>query len=133
MRRVVVESPFAGKTKKELAKNLRYARACLRDCLKRGEAPFASHLLYTQKRVLKDTIPEERKLGMEAGFVWGNQAEATVVYNDLGVSDGMQEGIKRADKVGRPVEFRNLKKWHPKNLSTSNKEEKCKQIIASGV
>ena len=39
MKLVIVESPFAGDTER----NIRYARACLADCLRRGEAPFASH------------------------------------------------------------------------------------------
>lgn len=44
MRRVVLESPFAG----DVERNVRYAKACIRDCLSRGEAPIASHLLFTQ-------------------------------------------------------------------------------------
>lgn len=67
MRKVVVESPYAG----NVERNLAYARACLHDCLLRGEAPIASHLLYTQPGVLDDDRPEERKLGIEAGLVWG--------------------------------------------------------------
>jgi hypothetical protein len=66
MRRVVLESPFAG----DVEANLKYARECMADCLRRGEAPIASHLLYTQPGILDDTKPEERKLGMEAGFTW---------------------------------------------------------------
>jgi len=67
MRRVIIESPFAGKGETasermfEEYKNIRYLRACMRDCLLKGEAPFASHGLYTQEGVLDDTIPEERE------------------------------------------------------------------------
>lgn len=39
---VIVESPYAG----DVERNTAYARAAVRDCLMRGEAPFASHLLY---------------------------------------------------------------------------------------
>ena len=104
MKRVIVESPYAG----EVARNERYARACLADCLKRGEAPFASHLLYTQPGILDDTLPDERRLGIEAGFIWGRVAELTVVYTDLGLSNGMKQGIEAAARHGRPVEFREL-------------------------
>ena len=102
MRRVVLETRLAG----EVERNLRYARLAMLDCLRRGEAPFASHLLYPQ--CLDDLKPEERKLGMEAGFAWGDVAEATVVYDDFGVSNGMGEGIDRALAAKRPVEFRQL-------------------------
>ena len=57
MQRVIIESPYAG----DVERNVRYARAAMADCLKRGEAPFASHLLYTQEGVLDDDIPGERQ------------------------------------------------------------------------
>ncbi|MFY9457510.1 MAG: hypothetical protein WAP23_01080 [Candidatus Spechtbacterales bacterium] len=104
LRRVIVESPFAG----DVERNLEYARKCMHDCLMRGEAPFASHLLYTQPYILDDEIPEERNLGIQAGLAWGSVAEATVVYTDLGISEGMKRGIARAKSEGRPVEYRSL-------------------------
>ena len=106
-RRVIVESPYAG----DIATNLRYLRACLRDCLLRGEAPFASHGLYTQEGVLDDQVPEERVHGIEAGFAWRSAAEATVVYIDLGISNGMTYGISHANKNGQPVEYRTIEGW----------------------
>jgi hypothetical protein len=104
MRRVIVESPYAG----DVDGNVNYARAALRDCLLRGEAPIASHLLYTQPGVLDDQIPDERTLGINAGLVWGALAEATVVYTDRGISRGMKYGIDRAHDERRPVEMRTL-------------------------
>lgn len=107
MRLVIVESPYAG----DVERNLRYLRAAMRDCLLRGEAPYASHALYTQPGVLDDTLREERALGIEAGLQWGALAEATVVYTDLGYSRGMEQGIARARAEGRPVEVRSLPEW----------------------
>lgn len=52
MKRVILESPYAG----DVERNLTYARECVRDSLSRGEAPIASHLLYTQEGILKDEI-----------------------------------------------------------------------------
>lgn len=104
---VIVESPFAGNV--EL--NLAYLRAALHDCLLRGEAPFASHGLYTQPGVLDDGKPEERALGIEAGFAFRYAATKTVVYVDLGMSRGMQLGIEHAEKLGHEVERRSLPGW----------------------
>jgi hypothetical protein len=104
MRRVIIESPFAGDVKR----NLRYLRACMRDCLLRGEAPFASHALYTQPGVLDDDRPEDRTLGINAGFVWRDSADCTLFYTDLGVSRGMELGIEDATAKGRPFEYRSL-------------------------
>ena len=92
MRCVVLESPYAG----NVERNLAYCRAAMHDCLRRGEAPFPSHALYTQPGVLDDTIPEERALGIEAGLQIGERMDATVVYVDLGISSGMDKGIARA-------------------------------------
>lgn len=109
MKLVIVESPFAAPTQEGIERNVRYARACLADCLKRGEAPFASHLLYTQEGVLRDEDPAERKLGIEAGFKWGEVATLTAVYKDLGISGGMTAGINAALAAGRPIEYRFLR------------------------
>ncbi|MHA3723743.1 DUF7768 domain-containing protein [Leucobacter sp. HY1910] len=101
---VVIESPYAGAT----ALHERYARACLADSLTRGEAPFASHLLYTQPGVLDDTVPGERTRGIEAGFTWGAHAQYVACYTDLGVSPGMVEGRRQALARGQRVITRSI-------------------------
>ena len=105
MKLVIVESPYAG----DVTLNEEYARACMADCLQRGEAPFASHLLYTQPGVLDDTAPEERHLGTEAGLAWAKKADLAAVYTDLGITPGMAIGIERHGAQGRVVEYRKLR------------------------
>lgn len=107
MTRVVLESPYAG----DIVRNTAYARACAADCLRRGEAPIASHLLYTQPGILIDMIPEQRQLGIHAGLEWGVRAELVVVYTDLGISPGMQAGIDHYANHGIPIEHRRLSDW----------------------
>lgn len=102
---VVLESPYAG----DVARNEAYARDAMLDCLQRGEAPFASHLLYTQ--VLDDRSPSERAVGIEAGFAFRRVADKTVVYGDLGISRGMELGIADAIRCGCVVEYRSLEAW----------------------
>lgn len=115
MRRVILESPYAGSGPWPLSAirrllNKRYARRCLRDSLSRDEAPIASHLLYTQPGVLRDSDEMERAWGIAAGLAWGGVAEMTVVYVDRGISRGMQHGIENAGAAGRPVAYRSLKR-----------------------
>jgi hypothetical protein len=105
MRLVIIESPYAG----DIEVNVEYARACVRDSLLRGEAPIASHLLYTQPGVLRDEIPEERRHGIDAGLAWRKVAEASVVYTDRGITSGMKYGIAAAEAAGIAVEYRSLK------------------------
>lgn len=104
IKRVIVESPYAG----DIPKNLRYLRACIRDCLLRDEAPLASHAIYTQDGVLRDEVPEERMHGITAGFAWREVSDLTVVYTDLGTSKGMEYGIAHAKELGHPIEYRRL-------------------------
>ena len=80
MRKVIIESPFAG----DVEANIEYARRCVRDSVLRGEAPIASHLLLTQPGILNDDIPEERQLGIDAGLAWREVADASIVYTDRG-------------------------------------------------
>ena len=104
---VILESPYAG----AVEGNVRYARAAVRDSLLRGEAPMASHLLYTQQGILNDDVPSEREHGINAGLSWGSVADKTVIYIDRGISRGMEYGIKKAISEGRPLDFRSLKEY----------------------
>lgn len=107
MRLVVIESPYAG----DIERNVHYARCAMADCLARNEAPFASHLLYTQPDVLDDNDPAQRELGIAAGFAWRQRSDATIVYTDLGISAGMRAGIEHARTHGQPIEYRSLPGW----------------------
>lgn len=105
MKRVVLESPYAG----DIVRNTRYAMACMRDCLRRGESPIASHLLWTQPGLLRDDVPEERLRGREAGLAWHVVADAIVFYEDLGWSVGMELAREHAHGLGLPdIEIRSL-------------------------
>jgi hypothetical protein len=119
---VVVESPFAT-SKIKLANgneceilqadNVAYARACLHDCLvNHNQAPYASHLLYTQEGILDDDIPDERKLGIEAGLEIGRFAKRRIFYVDRGFSSGMKWGFQFAQEIDQVCEIRRLGgKW----------------------
>jgi hypothetical protein len=104
MKRVMLESPYAG----HVARNVTYARAALTDSFRRGEAPFAAHLLYTQSGVLDDTASDERALGMAAGDAWRLAAELHVFYIDLGWSDGMLLAKELCRGLQLPWEERRL-------------------------
>lgn len=85
-------------------RNVYYARAAMLDCLRRDEAPFLSHLLYTQ--VLDDDVPEERALGIEASAEVSRQLLETgasgdhVFYTELGFSDGMLRAAWELNTIG---------------------------------
>ena len=102
MKRVIIESPFAG----DFNKNINFLGACIHDCIGRGEAPFASHGLYTN--FMDDNDPAQRSTGIACGHTWMEVCDYVVVYTDLGISRGMQAGIDYAAKCGKPVVMRSL-------------------------
>ena len=99
---VIIESPYMG----DVQRNIAYAQQCMGDSLKRGEAPFASHLLNTQ--ILDDTIPQQRMMGMQRAFEWYRCADLMAVYTDKGISSGMQKGMEIAEEFGIKIEYRRL-------------------------
>jgi hypothetical protein len=108
VRRVVVESPYAG----DVDANIAYARRAIADCLSRGEAPIASHLLFTQPGVLDDDDPDERELGIASGLAWHAVADAVVFYVDRGWSSGMLRAKAYAEQAGATVETRTIDAGH---------------------
>lgn len=110
---VIVESPYKGSGWWPLSAvrrwlNVRYARRCVRDSLMRGEAPIASHLLYTQPGILRDWIDAERAHGIQAGLAWSDKAALVAVYTDRGITSGMEKGIAHHRKLGKMIEVRSL-------------------------
>lgn len=106
MLRVILESPYAG----NVERNLNYARMCVRDSLYRGEAPIASHLLYTQEGILDDNIESERSLGIDAGLAWKEVADKHVFYVDYGYSKGMLYAKEYATNNNIEIEERKILK-----------------------
>lgn len=117
MRLVIVESPYKG----NVDLNLRYLRSCIRDCISRGESPYASHRMLPG--ALDDDNPEERQLGIDAGLAWRRahwinedgfvRHVIPVFYLDLGWSGGMSAALTLYEKEGVHYERRNLPKDDP--------------------
>jgi hypothetical protein len=87
---VIVESPYSG----DVPRNMEYLRKCLRDCIMRGESPYASHGL------ISGALDEatERQRGIEAGYAWWRVADKVVFYTDLGWSRGMAAAMDRLQR-----------------------------------
>ena len=103
---VAVESPYAQRAPFTVDDHVRYARLCMADALNRGEAPFLSHLLYTQ--CLQDTVPDQRAKGMAAGLALSQKLDFAAAYIDLGVSSGMAAAFAHYREIGFRCELRRL-------------------------
>lgn len=113
MKRVIIESPYAG----DIKDNTEYLKRCLRDSINRGEAPLASHLLYPF--VLREDLKDERQLGIELGYEWWYGARCIVFYIDKGWSSGMLTALERAKRSGKDIEFRKLNIFKSKHVSVT--------------
>jgi hypothetical protein len=126
MKLVIIESPYRGDNYKDLERNKRYLRACIRDCINRDESPYASHRMLTD--ALDDTNPVERAVGIKAGLAWRNactpirNSDGTVIgwdevyvafYIDLERSEGMLLAKKMLDDAGAYYEERKLPEDDP--------------------
>jgi hypothetical protein len=104
IRRVIIETPYRG----DVVSNLSFARQCVLHSIWLGEAPIASHLLYTQ--VLDDKDQKHRELGIALGLVWRSAADYSVFYTDLGWSNGMMAALLSAAAEAYPFRIRGLDK-----------------------
>lgn len=87
---VIIESPYGGK---DIDRNMVYLRRVLRDSWEKGEHPLASHAYYPF--FLKESDPQERKEGIECGYVMWPLAQRVIFYTDYGISPGMQKALDR--------------------------------------
>ena len=117
MKRVIILSPYKGSRDE----NVLYARLALLDSLERGEAPFASHLLYTQ--VLDDKIPGDRVRGLSCESTWLAAADLVACYTDRGISDGMQYALDQA-RGTKPVEYRTINHESDQNSRATPEQPK---------
>lgn len=98
----IIESPYAG----DIISNRKYLCRCILDSIQRGEAPFASHMMYPP--VLDDDEPGQRLLGISCGFAWWEVAQLIAFYTDYGMSPGMTVAFERAKATGKFFVLRSI-------------------------
>lgn len=88
-------SPYRG----EVERNKKYARELTRLALDNGFCPVTVHLYLTE--VTDDNIPEERRLGMDAGMEILKNCKYILIGGRHGISEGMKAEIKTALDMGK--------------------------------
>jgi hypothetical protein len=102
----IVESPYKATAHYTAEQHRLYLLHAIEDCLRRGEAPYASHHLIPE--ILDDDDHVERAFGIKCGLAWGMHADLVAVYSDLGVGDGMKDAIEHYSRIGKRIEWRKL-------------------------
>jgi len=103
---VIIESPFRATPYYTQEQHRLYLYHAVADCIRRGESPFASHLILPE--VLNDDDDYERALGIRVGMNWGKYADLVAVYSCLGVGPGMKAAIAYYKSLQKPIEWRRL-------------------------
>ncbi len=113
MKRVFVCSPLSADDAEGVARNQELAREHMLEVLRAGGAPMVPHLLYPQ--VLDDRVPEDRRLGLDAGLAWLLVCDEVWVWPPSWrqtpdgpepiLTSGMAEEVAAARRVGLPVLF----------------------------
>ena len=97
MRRAYICSPLSGNISGNIENAKRYARYAL-EC---GMAPFIPHFYAL---ILNEEIPDERKLGMQAGLSLLWVCDEVWVFGDE-ITEGMKKEIIFAEKLNIKVKY----------------------------
>ena len=93
---VYICSPLRG----EYAQNIKNANRYCKIAAGLGVLPLAPHTIFTQ--YLNDTIPEQRRRGLDLGLALLEKCEELWVMGPQ-ISEGMQGEIQRAKALGMPT------------------------------
>lgn len=103
MKLIYICSPYRADDDAILQRNIEYARELTRGVLQQGSIPVATHLYMTQ--CLKESIEEERNIGLAAGREILRRCDTVFVGTKHGISSGMKAEIEFAKKNNIPIVF----------------------------
>lgn len=98
-----------------------YLRDAVLDALLAGDAPFIAHTVALSAVDVRNE--EHLRYALAAVAAWASEAEALVIYVDLGVTDNETRAMQAlAAQYGLPVEGRSLKRWQRGDRSMDSNE-----------
>lgn len=98
--KIFVCSPLSGDNMEE---NIEKAKEHCKGISLMGYLPIAPHLYFTQ--FLNDDNEAERRLGMDLGLRLLAECDEIWVYNEDGISAGMNEEIEMAKRLNIPIKY----------------------------
>lgn len=101
LQKIYVCSPLSGDIKDNIKKAEKYCRDIV---IVDNAIPVAPHIYFT--RFLDDNVELERELGMDLGLQLLSDCGKMYVYNQNGISKGMQKEIEMAKRLNIPIVYR---------------------------
>ena len=100
--KVYVVSKYAG----DIDKNVADAIKACRYLISKKKQPIASHLMYPAILGVGDTDMESRTLGIMYGLSLLAMCDEVYVFEtESGLSEGMEQEVREAKKLGKPIRF----------------------------
>lgn len=100
--KVYVVSKYAG----DIDKNVADAIKACRYLISKKKQPIASHLMYPAILGVGDTDMESRTLGLMYGLSLLAMCDEVYVFEtESGLSEGMEQEVREAKKLGKPIRF----------------------------
>ena len=100
--KVYVVSKYA----RDIDKNVADAIKACRFLIDKKKQPIASHLMYPAILGIGDTDMESRTLGLMYGLSLLAMCDEVYVFEtESGLSEGMEQEIREAKKLGKPIKF----------------------------
>ena len=100
--KVYVVSKYAG----DIDKNVTDAIKACRSLIDKKKQPIASHLMYPAILGVGDTDMESRTLGLMYGLSLLAMCDEVYVFEtESGLSEGMEQEVREAKKLGKPIKF----------------------------
>ena len=98
--KVYVVSKYAG----DIDKNVADAIKACRFLIDKKKQPIASHLMYPAILGVGDTDMESRTLGLMYGLSLLAMCDEVYVFEtESGLSEGMEQEVREAKKLGKPI------------------------------
>lgn len=104
IKKIFVSSPLRGDVEKNISNAKKYCKKVLKDT---GNIPIAPHVYFTQFLDVKNEF--ENQLGIDLGFELLSDCDEMWVFQDNGISAGMKEEIKLAEKLRIPIVYTKFK------------------------
>jgi hypothetical protein len=91
---IMVVSPFRASATRSRFQHLEHAKKLCELAARAGVAPFASHVFYPL--FLDEDSERDREIGLECEHAWLEWADQVWVWDDWGISSGMNRAIGKA-------------------------------------
>ena len=103
MKKIYVCSRLRADANHTMEEHIKFATEHCKEIVKEGNMPIAPHIYFTQ--FMDDNIENERTLALKFNFDLLKSCDEIYVYDDEGISSGMQAEIDYSNSNGKTIVY----------------------------